>query len=205
MGKEENYVWPMNDSQVANILGIKNIRSSIRNLMKRSKLICGKDEDYFYGPSIDYPNSNFTNRMWTKRGAIKIASHSKKPKAKEFLQKIGVEKKQKSFVETDCIGIIIKAIDGFTDYQDEYYVEFNKRYFGHKVDLYLKDLNIAIECDEIGHEERDKWDEEWRENKIKETLGCKFIRFNPNDPNFNTGDVINQIFSEIIHKRDLQN
>jgi len=40
-------------------------------------------------------------------------------------------------------------------------------------------------------------------NKIKETLGCNFIRFNPNDPNFNIGDVINQIFSEIIHKRDL--
>ena len=68
MGKEENYVWPMNDLQIANILGIKNIRSSIgyykkHNLNKEDELIEGENEDYFYGPSINYPNSNFINRM----------------------------------------------------------------------------------------------------------------------------------------------
>ena len=37
--------------------------------------------------------SPYPYRMWTKHGAIKIAIHSRKPQAKEFLQKIGIEKK----------------------------------------------------------------------------------------------------------------
>ena len=200
---KECYKWPMEQHDVEKLLGLKKnvLNQKIKRLREKGEFIEGENEDYFKDSSKKRPRSPHPYRMITKRGAIKIAKHSIKPKATDFLVKIDHITRPRSRIETDCIGIIMKSINGFTAYETEYYVEFDKRYYGYRIDLYLKDLNIAIECDEMGHKERDKFDEEDRENKIKEILGCKFIRFNPDETNFNIGDYINQIFSEIMNKK----
>jgi len=66
----------------------------------------------------------------------------------------------------------------------------------------LPDLKIAIECDEYGHIRRSNKDEGVREKLIKEKLGCEFLRFNPNEIDFNIGSVINEIFKRLIRKSD---
>ena len=38
---------------------------------------------------------------------------------------------------------------------------------------------MAVEIDEKGHLDRKEKEEHKRENKIKQTLGCKFVRINP--------------------------
>jgi very-short-patch-repair endonuclease len=67
------------------------------------------------------------------------------------------------------------------------------------IDLYFIDENIAIECDENNHKDRDEKYETDRELSIINKLGCKFIRFNPNDPKFNLSNIISKII-EIIKK-----
>src|SRR3989304_2539318 len=49
----------------------------------------------------------------------------------------------------------------------------------YNIDLYFPVYNIAIECDENGHQNRDKEYEQKREEYIKNTLNCEMIRFNP--------------------------
>lgn len=61
------------------------------------------------------------------------------------------------------------------------------------IDLYIPELNLAIECDENGHRFYDKQKELEREQYVKNKLGCEFIRYNPNDKNFKVTDVVNEI------------
>ena len=65
--------------------------------------------------------------------------------------------------------------------------------FGYRIDLYLAKPRIAIECDENGHKCYGFSKESVREQKIKDALGCSFVRFNPYDADFNLGVVIRRI------------
>lgn len=61
------------------------------------------------------------------------------------------------------------------------------------VDLYFPDYRVAVECDEEGHRKYTQEVEFKRQNHIEQALSCTFVRYNPDTPNFNIGDVINQI------------
>ena len=65
--------------------------------------------------------------------------------------------------------------------------------YEYRIDLYFIDYKIAIECDENNHIDRDKIYEIEREKIIKKKLGCTFIRFNPDETDFNIGTVIYEI------------
>ena len=54
---------------------------------------------------------------------------------------------------------------------------------GFRFDLYFYDYKLAVEVDEFGDCDRDRYNEEKREKKLKEELGCKFIRINPDKNN----------------------
>jgi very-short-patch-repair endonuclease len=64
---------------------------------------------------------------------------------------------------------------------------------GYRIDLYFTEYNLAIECDEHNHKGRNKLYEEKRERKIKDSLQCTFIRFNPDDPDFRVSKLIKTI------------
>ena len=61
------------------------------------------------------------------------------------------------------------------------------------IDLYLKNINLVIECDEHGHKDRKKGTEVERESYITDKLKCKFYRYNPDSENFNINFVISDI------------
>ncbi|OAO76336.1 hypothetical protein TAF16_2683 [Anoxybacillus flavithermus] len=65
-------------------------------------------------------------------------------------------------------------------------------------------MKLAIECDEFGHKNYDQSKEIEREKYIKNKIGCHFIRFNPNNPQFNIGDVIYKI-NQYINKQKYKN
>lgn len=65
------------------------------------------------------------------------------------------------------------------------------------IDLYFPEYNLAIECDEYNHNDRNPKKEKIRENVIKDLLDCDFIRYDPDDEDFDIYQVINQIFRHI--------
>jgi len=67
----------------------------------------------------------------------------------------------------------------------------------YRVDLYFTEYNLVIECDEQGHNDRDEIYENKRTSRILELLTTTFIRFNPDEKNFNIYDTINLIFKHI--------
>jgi len=194
MTGKEKYKWPMRNAEIANLLGRKE--STIRAYKSVHKKDLVEGEDY-WGEDLKVPNSPTLMTVWSKKGAIKLAHYCRRStKAGIFLEVMGVSIRRISHVESASIDIIVAAIDGFTRYYHHYPVG------PYNVDLYLLDLKVAIECDERGHKDRPKWKEEWRQKMIEEELKCKFIRFNPDKPNFNVGRVINEILTLILAKRD---
>ena len=69
----------------------------------------------------------------------------------------------------------------------------------YRIDLYFPKEKIAIECDEFGHKDRNQEYEETRENFITDQLKCKFIRFNPDEPNFSIFAVIDRIVKAMVN------
>lgn len=70
------------------------------------------------------------------------------------------------------------------------------RVLQYRIDLYIKEANIAIECDEHNHKDRDAEYEAAREKNIIKEINCKFIRFNPHDTNFQLSQLLALIVKE---------
>jgi very-short-patch-repair endonuclease len=69
----------------------------------------------------------------------------------------------------------------------------------YRIDLYFPKYKLAVECDENNHQSYKILDEKLREIYIKEQLKCTFLRFNPDEPEFNIGEPINKILSHIVN------
>ena len=68
---------------------------------------------------------------------------------------------------------------------------------GYKIDLYFPEHKLPIEVDEKGYTDRDKRKEIERQETIEKELGCKFIRINPEEKDYDEyakfGEVNNHI------------
>ena len=73
---------------------------------------------------------------------------------------------------------------------------------GYRIDLYFYEHKLAIEIDELGHNDRNTDYETKREREIKNELNCVFIRTNPDAANFNINELNNQIFKHIIQSKE---
>ena len=186
--KEE---WPKSNLQLAKFLGVQEgtIRSHQRNHSK--ELIEG--EDYFR-KDLGVPNAPTLMTVWSKKGAVKLAHYCKRSsKSRGFLEQEGIQKLHINYIEGEILDIIIDAVGGLTTCYKQYSVD------GYRVDLYLKDIKLVIECDEMGHEYKNNVSEIIRQETIEAKLGCKFLRFNPDKPGFKLGGILNIIFKHILH------
>ena len=64
---------------------------------------------------------------------------------------------------------------------------------GYRIDAYLPPKKLAIEVDELIHQNRDLEAEIERQKAIEERLNCKYIRINPTKKSFNVFDEIGRI------------
>lgn len=75
----------------------------------------------------------------------------------------------------------------------------------YKIDMFIPKYSIAIECDEFNHKYRDTNYEKIREEYIKNALNCTFVRFNPDQINFDIKKVCNVIMNCIINHHEANN
>jgi len=98
-----------------------------------------------------------------------------------------------TYKEQDCIGAIIEA------YQDcKCYKQF--RVGSYYIDLYIPEHNLAIECDEYNHRDRDPEHEKERQKYIEDKLKCQFFRFDPDSKNFNIYKLIRDVGNFLTQK-----
>lgn len=94
--------------------------------------------------------------------------------------------------ETETIDFVYETLSSSFTLKKQYKV------LNYRIDLYIIEKKIAIECDENNHKDRDQQYEKKRENDIIEAIGCKFIRFNPNDKTFKLSTLMASILKECL-------
>lgn len=67
------------------------------------------------------------------------------------------------------------------------------------IDLYFEDYNLAVECDEFDHIDRNPFYERTREEYLMHQ-NITILRYNPNDKNFDLSDVIQRITYLLFNK-----
>ena len=92
--------------------------------------------------------------------------------------------------EQTVLRSIKDAFEG-EDMQTQYTV------IGYRIDLYFHEYKLAIEVDELGHNDRNIDYEIQRQRAIEKELGCVFIRINPDEEKFNIFTAINKIHRHI--------
>ncbi len=102
-----------------------------------------------------------------------------------------ISKTSNKFYPTTEAQVIAVIKAAFPDCQpiSQFYVA------GYRIDLYLSIHQIAVECDEYGHKNKQYCPkkEAKREQIITQLLNCSWVRFNPYSSDFNIGEVIYQI------------
>ena len=71
-----------------------------------------------------------------------------------------------------------------------------------RIDLYFYEYKLAIEIDELGHNDRNADYEIKRVREIENELNCVFIRTNPDAADFNINKLNKQIFKHIIQSKE---
>ena len=92
--------------------------------------------------------------------------------------------------EQTVINSVRDAFKG-EDMQTQYTV------LGYRIDLYFHKYKLAIEVDELGHNDRNIDYEIQRQQALERKLNCVFIRINPDAIDFNIFREINKIHRHI--------
>ena len=72
---------------------------------------------------------------------------------------------------------------------------------GYRIDLYFYKYKLAIEIDELGHNDRNTDYEIKRQREIEKELDCVFIITNPDAADFKMNRLKNQIYKHIIKSK----
>ena len=181
-------------NDVALVLGYSRPRSAIRDNVDEddrrqfcevcsSALAVGVDRNDM--------NSIYINEAGVRRLAIK----SQEPQASELAKQLGIKEETRYLrKEIEIVGFIQEMLT-----QVMIPFEFQKSVATYRIDLYLPTLKLAIEIDENNHADRDSSYEQTRQERIEEELGCKFLRINPDAPDFKLSSCVGRITREMIH------
>ena len=186
--KDENRKEWFRGRDVALILGyagnIKAIRMHVlvENIKKMNEILPAQNEQKSKNLQ---PHTVYINEKGLKSLICKSRTTNSLNIAKAL--NIDVNNHKYETKESETLGAIKKAFKGET--MKEQYIVLN-----HRIDLYFPSYNLAIECDEFDHKDRCPIMEKNRHDKITKKLKCKWLRFDPDDKDFNIFDVINRIY-----------
>ena len=117
---------------------------------------------------------------------IPVIMHCRTPKSCKFKRNVGfklhdvINSKEQTVLES------LKAAFEEGNIQTQYTVT------GYRIDLYFHEYKLAIEADELGHNDRNIDHEIQRQRAIEKELGCVFIRINPDEKDFSIFKEIKQ-------------
>ena len=98
-------------------------------------------------------------------------------------------------IETQTIGFIENS------FSEALRLTRQKRFGTYYIDLYFEDYNLAIECDENDHTDRDIMYERVREQYLLEQ-NITIIRYNPNDKRYDLSNVLRKITKVLFSKSE---
>ena len=179
--------------EIASLLGYKNPAQTILNNVSK----CNQLEFRDY-PGIKEPALNPKTILITSDGAIEILLKTRKrisPDVLHILKKFNIDTTNRK-----CLTKEQQTLSSITDVFKTEKFEDQFKIGSYYLDLYFSEHKIVIECDENGHADRKPYKERERMDYVNETLqidDSHWIRFNPDEHDFDITRVIGQIYRKI--------
>ena len=185
--------------EIAALLGYKNTTSIIQNNVSKSNQI--EFRDY---PGIKEPEINPKAILISRDGAIELLIKTRKrisPDVAYILKKFNIETTNRK-----CLTKEQQTLSTITNVFKTEKFEDQFKIGTYYLDLYFSEYKIVIECDENGHTDRKPWKERERMDYVNEKLeidDSDWIRFNPDEHDFDISRVIGRIYRKIKEKEYL--
>ena len=175
--------------EITSLLGYKDVNQVIRhNVSKHNQL---PFREY---PGVKEPPLDPRTILVTHNGVCEILLKTRKrisPDVLHLLKRFGIETTNRKCLSKEQQTLSsISNVFKTEKYEDQYKTG---KYF---IDLYFSEYRLCIECDENGHSDRRPSDERERMdfvNKELEIDDSHWIRFNPDEKDFDMSRVIGQI------------
>ena len=175
-----NKLW-LNEKHIEEQLGLINISSNKYD---------EENKKYRY-EIMDEPKKQPRRRFLRNNLALKIIMNCRTNESCNFKRNLGFRLHDViNTKEQTVINSIKDAFEG-EDMQTQYIV------IGYRIDLYFHKYKLAIEVDELGHNDRNIDYEIQRQQALERELNCVFIRINPDAVDFNIFKEINKIHRHI--------
>lgn len=178
---------------VAKCLGYKNTKKAINAHINKRDCYMIKDlnSKIKLQPHTKIINIDGVNRLLTKSRLILSEE------LLEILKDYGISIKintRYECKESTTLGQIYRSLKCL-------HPVFQKKCGKYYIDMYIPVYCIVIECDELGHKDRNPEYEINRHNFLVKEFGKNnIIRYNPDSKEFNVFDVINDIFNIVNNK-----
>jgi len=179
--------------EIAALLGYKNTTSIIQNNVSKSNQIEFKNY-----PGIKEPELKHNTILITRDGVIELLIKTRKrisPDVAYILKKFNIDTTNRKCLtkEQQTLSTITNVFKT-EKFEDQYKIG---TYY---LDLYFSEYKIVIECDENGHADRKPWKERERMDYVNDKLeidDSHWIRFNPDEHDFDISRVIGRIYRKI--------
>ena len=167
-------------SDVQHFLMLKCIRTSLRTFATDEKVLVktttkgGRQNELFL----------------TRKGLQRLVACSRSVNASVLARVMGMDvisRTRVDFYESETVSAIFKAFSGEN-------IILQHVIGPYRIDMYMPDYAIAIECDEDHHTQRNQEDGE-RQQYIENVTGATFVRYRPDDDIIG---VINKVFKLIV-------
>lgn len=181
-----------NPRHVGECLGIKNVNDNISRM--NNKQVIKLKNSNVKDMHIRKLANNGENFL-TESGIYSLLLKSQKTtseyklKFKNWLVSLGLVQDKFIIEDRKEIKFIDKLKETLKPFNYKCIPQFKVE--NYRIDLYIKDINVAIEYDENKHKKYTYDQQEGRQKKIENKLGCKFIRINDDKSDeYNIGLVI---------------
>jgi len=187
--------------EIATLIGYKSPKDIVtHNVSKCNQLVF---REY---PGVKIPELDPRTILITRDGVIEILLKTRKsitPDVLHILKKFNIDTTNKKCLtkEQQTFSSITNAFKTET-FEDQYKVG---KYY---LDLYFPEYKIIIECDENGHTDRKPYKERERMDFVNEKLGLEdsnWIRYNPDEKDFDITKVIGKIYRKIKENDNVTN
>jgi len=179
--------------EIASLLDYANPKNVVTNNVSKCNQLVFRDF-----PGVKEPDLDPRTVLITRDGVVEILLKTRKritPDVLHILKKFGIDTTNKKCLtkEQQCLLSITNTFKT-EKFEDQYKVDC------YYIDLYFTEYKILVEVDENGHKDRKPGDERQRMDIINEILEIDdnhWIRFNPDEHDFDITKVIGRIYRKI--------
>lgn len=183
--------------EISSLIGYSNVTHALNNISKQNKL---EFRDY---PGVKIPKLDPKTILISQDGAIELLIKTRKiisPDVLHLLKQFCIDPtNRKCFTKEQQTLSLISNAYKTEKIEDQFKVG---KYY---LDMYFPDQKIVVECDENGHKDRKPCDERERMDFINNELDIDdsyWIRYNPDEYNFDLSKVIGKIYNRIILSKE---